>query len=282
MPEPIQRKAPIPESQGHVGSTDLLLATAQDQLDGKPPLQEKDAEVFQWEVEDFFHTQQKLFQDAIDKGHPQPALKARSELIKRFVNEAEFKELGQLCNLLALFPIFAAQQHRHEEIMQEIRHSNNPVGGDKKAKLKKEMYQIRDNLIGYNHLMRDFLVENGSYIDRKQLENWFARMNRHVAGPGQAIIKGVSAEVAVIRFIQSFDEELDIRVRPGTVEEDRRGIDLVIYKHGRTIGIDIKTGGQQSFGMTSHEELNVEQSQLRNFDLSPDGKRDIIGQISSL
>ena len=100
--------------QRTVAPTDLLVASTQEHLKGIPGLESKDREVFQWEAHDFLHAQKELFEQAIQKGHPQPAVAARVELMRRFVNDAEYRELGELCNLLALFPIFAAQQQRLE------------------------------------------------------------------------------------------------------------------------------------------------------------------------
>lgn len=219
------------------------------------------------------------------KGHPRPAVYARVELMKRYVNDAEFRELGELCNLLALFPIFAAQQQKHEELFMQSRslfHSTDPSEKLEATKMRHEMYQIRDSLIGFNHMLRDFLIENGSHVGKLELEDWFTKMNRNVPGPAKAIIRGVAAEAAVIRFIQKHGEEHDLRVRPATTEEDRKGIDMVVVSDGRIKKIDVKTGGQMSFGITGNEEVNVDARQLKNFDLDPDGQRDVLGQLLAI
>lgn len=262
--------------------TELLVASTQDRLLALPNLESKDPEVFQWEAHDFFHAQKDLLEDAMHKSHPQPAVYARVELMKRYVNDAEFRELGELCNLLILFPIFAAEQQRHQELFTQLRSLDKTADRLEEEEIRNirdEMYRIRDNLIGFNHMLRDFLIENGSYVGKLELEDWFTKMNRNVPGPAKAIIRGVAAEAAVIRFIQQHGEEHGLRVRPATTEEDRKGIDMVVVRDGRIKMIDVKTGGQMSFGITGNEEVNVDARQMKNFDLDPDGQRDILGQL---
>lgn len=98
-----------------------------------------------------------------------------------------------------------------------------------------------DELIGYNHKVRDLVAHN--QVDLDKVEGWLAQAVGDETW-ARGIRNGVAGEVALFRALQN--DAVVQWVRFGTIEEDKKKMDLVAgVPDGRggtkVLGIDVKS-----------------------------------------
>ncbi len=262
-----------------------------EKIDLLPGLEEQSPEEFEWAVSDYFKDVQSARQRAIEERHPNPSAAAKEFVYKKHVEGAEFKELGKLCEILFLAPLAADIQERLDPINDELSNLNNryrdresrpPEVQLRIAELKKLKKPLLDSMMPFNHLLRDFVIDNGDHISHENLENWLSKANNNVPGPFKKILSGFAVEAACNRFVMQGLAGEDIACRKSTIEEDKAGIDMVIIYQGREINVDVKTGGNIADGLGKVSELDIERNEVSGFDISPNARIAIARRIRNM
>lgn len=277
----------IPTDSGNAEGT-------QEQL---PRLDELNRDVLEWEVQDLFQSlkaeKQKIIEnpDSVSPQElrlPSAASIALARVRDKFVNNAEFKELALLCDVLTS----AAEAARRQNILSKIKDKVKALkikrreGALGKSE-EDELYQLNaerelevSRILPFNHKLRELIDVVADICPREQLENWLEKATNGAGGLARQMISGMATEVVVARLSRKLPEVESVRL--STQEEDSRGTDIVItLANGTNIPIDVKTGGAIDITASRVKEVAVEQRDITGFTVSRESQAEIIEKIRS-
>lgn len=238
------------------------------------PLEEKTAEEFEWEAHEYFVKQKRLTQHFIDQRHPTPRDAAQAELFKDRVENAAFKELGQLSDILLTAPLAAKLQSMLDTSKTAL--SRSDLGPAEIQALKAQIKEIKRSKVVFNQQLRDFLFENGDHIPQDVMGNWLAKAAGQNEVFARTTLAGIGAEVAVANMLK--DSGRDVRL--STVDEDLHGIDLIVHKPGGSIvKIDVKTGGNQGGDEGASHEVDIEKHMHNNYRILPEFQASLLRSL---
>lgn len=245
-----------------------------------PRLDEKSPEEFGMEAREFFSQERTLIAKYIDQRHPTPREAARAELFRDRIQNAEFKETGQLADILYAAPI-ASQLHDFLNNAKQKLRDRDSLSPTEIVPLQKQVEVAKRNMVVFNHKLRDFLFENGGHILQEEMTQWLSRAMGNKDLTARTIVHGMGAEVAVARLL----DESGRKVQFSSVDQDLRGTDLIVYSaSGRAVEVDIKTGGGQGDGNSRSRgtEIDVDSRMHRDFAIQPEYRRELLSTIDSL
>jgi hypothetical protein len=137
--------------------------------------------------------------------------------------------------------------------------------------------QNKENIISFNHRLRDVIALTADVVPRKRMESWLGRFMGDNPVEAEKIIAGMGAEVAVYRVaVREFGS---VNVKLSDVEQDKRGVDLLVRTNASWKEIDVKTGGNQGGGLGRSHEVDVDRAMIDGFDIRPEYIQGIINQI---
>lgn len=226
----------------------------------------------------FFSAQQRYLKKAQEDRSPNPPLQARIALERDLVENAEFRQTGDLSDILLSSRAAAGIQDRLDNLREAQR------GAERNSldwhRNRKEIQTLKQAIMPYNHKLRDFLLENGSVLDFETMQQWLSRAMGEKSATAGKILSGFQAEVATALLLS----ESGLSVRMSTIEEDLKKIDLVYQEDGHAPKkVDVKTGGNQGDGIASgvDQEIDIERQWLDGFSIKPEYKQSVLRQLRS-
>lgn len=224
----------------------------------------------------FFSAQQRYIKKAQADRSPNPPLQARIELERDLVENAEFRQTGDLSDILLSSRAAAGIQERLDSLREAQRTTER--NGLDWHRNRKEIQTLRQAIMPYNHKLRDFLLENGSVLDFATMQRWLSRAMGEKSATAGKILAGFQAEVATALLLS----ENGLHVRMSTIDEDLKKIDLVYQEEGRAPKtIDVKTGGNQGYDLASgvDQEIDIDRQWLDGFSIKPEFKQSVLRQL---
>jgi len=239
-------------------------------------LDEINREAFEEEASMFFSAQQRYLKKAQEDRSPNPPLQARVSLEKDLVENAEFRQTGDLSDILLSSRAAAGIQERLDSLREAQR------GAERKSldwhRNRKEIQTLKRAIMPYNHKLRDFLLENGSVLDFATMHQWISRAMGEKSATAGKILSGFQAEVATALLLS----ESGLSVRMSTIDEDLKKIDLVYQEAGGAPKkVDVKTGGNQGDGLANgvDQEIDIERQWLNGFSIKSEFKQSVLRQL---
>lgn len=155
-----------------------------------------------------------------------------------------------------------------------------------------------NKLVAYNHAISEFIYSNPGNVFRDDLARWLGRASGDEEW-AQEIVSGAAGEVAVRRVLAKTDRVVD--VHPGSLIQDRHGIDLLAAVNNPKLGIihygiDVKVRHDHTYFDHLEPEgtrevdgqrlrrvrFNVNGKDLRNdFTVNPDGVKTQVKELVS-
>lgn len=204
-------------------------------------------EEFEAQAEDIFATMNQ----ALNEGKPlREGYRIASEA---YVQQEENPDLRQLADLILAAPA-AARAHEQLATMRQQR----------SQRLDRQAFErLKNQVIGYNDSLRNFIFTNSSQVDRSTMTEWVEKGSNGNTEWTKQVMNGIAAEVAVARQIQRTEGVASIRF--STPEEERKGIDIVAtFSDGETLSIDVKHRHEDSEYVPEYRDDKI------NFEISPD------------
>lgn len=147
--------------------------------------------------------------------------------------------------------------------------------------LKKSVETAKRSMVAFNHMLRNFLFENGEHVYQEDMTQWLSRAMGNKDLTARTMVHGMGAEVAVARLLRDNGRSVEL----STVDQDLRGTDLIVRsRDGRPVPIDIKTGGGQGDGNSQSRniEVDVDSRMHRDFSILPEYRGGILSTIDNL
>lgn len=188
------------------------------------------------------------------KQYLSPKMVAYSRALESYVEDEDSEELSLLAEVLLDAGVYITHQEK--------------VESDPKYK---------EEIIKFNHKLRDLIVQIADVVPRQQLESWLSIFMQQNSREAKKIVAGMGAEVAVYRA--ALAEFGLANVKLSDEEQDLSGVDLLVRVDGLWRKIDVKTGGNQGGGMGRLHEVDVDQTMVDGFDIRPEFMQSIINQI---
>jgi hypothetical protein len=210
-------------------------------------------------------------------GEPGSKHEAYKQAHQKFVEQEEDPQLQKFAKLLLLAPMVSRLHGRLGEIRTEekqARRHNQHLS----RKAETERRQVLRTNCAYNQLWGDFLAQNQDEIPPQQAADWLERASGSDSGWARRIVSGVTVEIAASKVVRTAAQQLEeesphlrFDVRPGDVEEDLRGGDLVLTDSaGQEQYIDVKTGKHRpTLPVSRHERNNNLQLSINPAHLKP-------------
>lgn len=240
------------------------------------PLDEITREAFQEEVSMFFRAQKRYLSKALEDRVQNPQLQARINLEKDLVENAEFRQTGDLSDILLNSPTAASIQERLDLARDALR--NTEEGSIEWHHQKRTIKTLTRAIMPYNHKIRDFLLENGFVLDFETMHQWISRAMGEKSATSGRIMAGFQAEVGFFLLLE--EEGFDVRM--STIDEDLEDIDVVYQSaSGLSEKINVKTGGNQGDGIAKGrvKQVNIEREWLDGFSIKPEFKQSVLRQL---
>lgn len=160
------------------------------------------------------------------RNHAKTILKSlRSEGFVRAVDSWIHKETNGLLELQAEVILLARAAHTLDRLKPKMTDHH-------------KINEAKEALIHYNHAVRNLIWNNPKAIFTNDLIGWLKQSTGDETW-AHGIVSGAAGEVAVARVLRGLGGVTSVRL--GSVEEDRKGMDVVLtVSSGEKVSVDVK------------------------------------------
>ncbi len=190
----------------------------------------------------------------------------RAGIEHSYVREEQDPQLAAFTEVLLQAP----NQAKLQEAIEEVKDRNKKLGATDKR--KELLGRMKESALRYHHALRDVISENPGSFSADELTEWLDMASNNEDWARQTVL-GVASEVAVARALPGTAGVHEVRL--ASVEEDRRGSDIVIeMRRGDSYGIDVKYAwASRRLGVSVHRgrfEIGISKAMLQDFELIPE------------